>query len=529
MPGLLRNLSLQILIAAAVLSACVAVRIADPEPVARLRASVFDAYLRASPRPIDPSFPVRIVAIDEASLARIGQWPWPRTKLADLVSKLAAAGARAIVFDIMLVEPDRLSPDELARALGSGTALKPLVAEIAKLPSNDERLAHAIAAAPVVMGVVGDARGATDIGPPRASLALAGDDPIRFVHAFEGGISNLPALAKAADGIGAVNWLPAQDQIIRRAPLLVAIAGRVYPSLALEALRVGAGQSTVLVKSSGASGLAAFGQHTGVESVRVGDMVAPTDGKGEMWLRYAPPDPRRTVSAHAIIDGSFDPAHIRGRYVLIGATAAGLLDIRATPLDPAAPGVEIHAQALEQMLSGDHLIRPAYASGAEILFLIAAGALITVLIARSSALIAAAVAAAAVAAVAVASWLAYSRSGLLFDPVYPALSLALLYTGSSLTTYARSEAERAKIRSAFSHYVAPSLVAELARNPERLKLGGETRIVTLLFADVRGFSRHVGRTSMPRTLSASSTGCSRLSPKRSCATAARSTNSWATR
>jgi adenylate cyclase len=485
----LRRLPFNLLIALGLLLACVALRVADPGPVARLRLSVFDTYLRASPRPVDTSFPVRIVAIDEASLARVGQWPWPRTKLAELVARLRDAGAKAIVFDLIFAEPDRLSADQLLHSLAGQNLSAEVMTELQKLPANDERLAKAIASVPTVLSVAGDAQGRHKLAPYRGALSYAGDNPAEFVRAFAGGVGNLPNLSAAASGIGAVNWVPSEDQIVRRVPLLVAIAGTLYPSLPLEALRVGTKQSTIFVKSSGGSGVNAFGERTGIESVRAGDVILPSDQHGELWLKFSESDPRRTISAERILAGAFEPSEIRSRYVLIGATAAGLLDLRATPLEPSVAGVEIHAQALEQMLSGDNLLRPAYATGAEIALLIAIGALVAWLIGRSGAVVAAIAGSVAVAAIVLASWLAYSRAGLLLDPIYPSLSVALVYLGCSLTSYVRSEVQRAHIRSAFGHYVAPTLVAEIARNYDELKLGGERREVSLLFADVRGFSR----------------------------------------
>ena len=217
---------------------------------------------------------------------------------------------------------------------------------------------------------------------------------------------------------------------MRRIPLLVSIGGALYPSLALEALRVGTKQSTIFIKSSGGSGVEALGQKTGIESIRVGETILPSDGRGELWLKFAPSDPRRTISALSVLDGTVKSDDIKSRHIIIGATATGLLDLRATPLDPAVPGVEIHAQALEQMLAGDHLLRPAYATGAEIAFLIAIGALVAWLIERSGAVVAAIAGLASIAFIIALSWLAYSRAGLLFDPVYPSLSVALLYFGS---------------------------------------------------------------------------------------------------
>jgi len=480
---------LALMISAALLILSVALRIGDPEPVARLRLSVFDSFLRSAPRVIDPSFPVRIVAIDEASLARIGQWPWPRDRLADIVTRLSTTGAASITFDMVLAEPDRLSPEELARSLSGKEGETALTAELAKLPANDEVLAKAVAGGPVVLGVAGTSSGTRKIARYPGAISFAGDDPVVFAHAFPGGVENLPILTKAARGIGAVNWLPSSDQVVRRIPLVVSIAGALYPSLALEAFRIGTAQSTIFVKSSGSSGISAFGQKTGIESLRVGETILPTDAHGELWLKFSRGDPRRTISALSILDGTFNPADVKGRHIIIGATATGLLDLRATPLDAAVPGVEVHAQALEQILSGDHLVRPAYATGAEIAFLVAVGAFVAWLIERSGALIAAGVGIGAIASIVAFSWLAYANAGVLFDPVYPSLSIALLYLGVSLTSYLKSEMERAEIRSAFGHYVAAPVVEELVRNRGKLKLGGETREVTLLFADVRGFSK----------------------------------------
>lgn len=485
----LRRPSLHLILTAAVLALAVALRVLDPSPVARLRLSIFDSYLNLKPREADPAFPVRIVDIDEASLDRIGQWPWPRAELARIVERIAEAGAKTVAIDLILAEPDRLSPEALARQAELRSELKPIVAELARLPSNDELLARAMEKVPVVLGFAADATTPRRPRPPKAAFAIAGDDPRLFVPPFPGLIEALPVLAAPAAGEGAVNWLPAEDQIVRLVPLLVSIDGTLAPTLALETLRTGMGETTAFVRASGGSGVAAFGQTTGVETVRVGATVLPTARDGQLWLNYARADPRRYISAHKILDGSFDPADLAGRHVLIGASATGLLDLRATPLAAAVPGVEIHAQAVEQMLAGAHLVRPPLATGAEIAFLVAAGALVAGLIRRSGALVAAAIGAAAILLVAAGSWLAFSGAGYLFDPVYPSISLLAVYLAGSLLSFIRTETDRARVKRAFGHYVAAPLVEELAKDPSRLKLGGETRDVTLLFADVRGFSR----------------------------------------
>jgi adenylate cyclase len=484
----LRVPSIHLMLTAALLVLAVALRIADPEPVARLRLSVFDSYLNVAPRPLDETLPVRIVDIDEPSLAKVGQWPWPRTKLAAIIDALKAAGARTITLDLILAEPDRLSPGEFAKLFGDVPQLAPMIAEASSLPSNDDRLAAAIAGAPITLGIAGEDGGSRKAAPPRARFAFAGDDPQGFVPRFSGVIGDLPVLTSAAVGLGAVNWTPQRDQVLRRIPLLLSVGGKLYPSLPLETLRVALKETTIFVRSSGGSGVPAFGQRTGVESVRVGSTVLPTDANGELWLRFAKPDPRRYIPAHTILDSSFDAKSIAGRDIFIGTSAVGLLDLRATPLDSAVPGVEIHAQALEQMLAGDHLMRPAYATGAELLFLVGIGAAVSWLIYRLGAVATAVIGALAILAVFAASWLAYRQAGLLFDPVYPSLAILVLYLATSLNSYIETELERNRVRSAFSHYVAAPLVEELARNHDKLKLGGETREVSLLFADVRSFT-----------------------------------------
>ena len=170
----LRVPSIHLLLTAALLLLAVALRIADPEPVARLRLSVFDSYLNVAPRPLDETLPVRIVDIDEPSLAKVGQWPWPRTKLAAIIDALKAAGARTITLDLILAEPDRLSPGEFAKLFGDVPQLAPMIAEASSLPSNDDRLAAAIAGAPVTLGIAGEAGGSRKAVAAARALCLRG-------------------------------------------------------------------------------------------------------------------------------------------------------------------------------------------------------------------------------------------------------------------------------------------------------------------------------------------------------------------
>lgn len=467
----------------------VVLRVLDPAPIAQLRLNVFDQYMRMSPRVADPDYPVRIIAIDDASLEALGQWPWPRSILADMVERLKRAGAKSISFDVILPEPDRMSPKALAQAFeGTGhyDTIAPLAAE---LPTQDERLAKAISNAPVVLGLSGENGADGRLPGARAAFVGAGDDPKSFIPQFDGGVASLSLLNDAARGIGAVNWIPDRDHILRRVPLLVSIDDVVYPSLVLETLRVVDDQSTIVYRASGGSMARAYGERSGLERVRIGSRVLATNSSGEIWLRFAPFDERRYVSAHEVLADDFDASAVAGRYVLFGARAVGLRDVRATALSPTVPGVEVHAQALEQMLAGVSITRPSYALGFEILFLVLGGLVLALLIGITGPLVAALAGVAAIGGVCIYSWMSYNNLGQLIDPVYPSLALGGLYVAGSLTTYVRTERERARVRAAFGAYVAPELVEELAEDPSKLKLGGETREVTLLFSDVRKFSR----------------------------------------
>jgi adenylate cyclase len=472
---------------AAVILAALLIRVFDPSPVARMRLMVFDAYQQLKPRVFDPSLPVRIVDIDEESLKRHGQWPWPRTKLAEITDRLRENGAAAIGFDIIFPEPDRLSPQNAISFWPAGDALDALRAEAAKLPSNDQVLVDAIARAPVVLGFIAD--GAQGVMPAlRTGFAFGGDDPKQFAPAFDGAIASLPEMQEKATGSGALNWIPEYDQVTRRLPLLVSVGGGLYPSFAAENLRIGQGASTILARASNASGATAFGEQSGVTDVRIGDLEVPTEADGQMWIRFTRSDPRRFIPAWKLLAGEAERDSIDGNIVLIGTSAAGLHDRQATPLEASVPGVEVHAQGIEQMILGDFLNRPDFATPLELAAIATLGLLMAGLIWGLGAIGSAIVGVFALAAVLFGSWLGFVRYNWLFDPVYPALSVIAVFGVGTLITFLRTEGERNRVRNAFSHYMAPALVEQLAAEPDRLKLGGETRDMTLLFSDVRGFT-----------------------------------------
>ncbi|MCX5497557.1 adenylate/guanylate cyclase domain-containing protein [Kaistia dalseonensis] len=463
-------------------------RFADPFPVQALRYLGFDAYQRIAPAeaPSEAERPVVVIDVDEDSLRAIGQWPWPRTRLAELARRLAADGAAAIAFDVLFSEPDQNSPEEVIKHLPAAQA--DLVASsIDPAATNDRQFAAALAETPSVLGL-SLSRSSQDIPPMKAGFAVAGDDPSRFVTAFTGAVSNVPVIEDAAQGVGSINWIPDRDQIVRRVPLVFRIGDQYVPSLAAEALRVAQQAGSYVLKASNSNGEDAFGRSTGLNHVRIGDVVVPTDQTGALWLRFRPSDPGSFISAKSVLDGTALPDAIAGRIALVGTSAAGLLDLRATPIDEAVPGVEIHAQVIEHILSGRSLTRPDYAIGLEMVVMVALGLVLAVIIPRLSASIGAVTGFVLIGGMLAGGFFTFDRAGLLFDPLYPALVLILLTVGAALYTYREAERARAGIRLAFQHYVSPAVVDEIIADPGRLELGGEIRELSILFCDVRSFT-----------------------------------------
>ncbi len=479
---------LHLLVPLVILLAALAGWAAEPVPLEQLRLFVFDDYMRLKPRDYEP-VPVRIVDIDDDSLTRLGQWPWPRTLMAKLVDRLTALGAAVTAFDIVFAEPDRTSP---AYTLGDLKGLDPndpLVQRIEALPDHDDVLGDAIRRSRVVTGFVLTHRHGALLPREKASFAIAGDDPRPWVPQFRGAVVNIGSIEAAAAGNGTFNDILGIDGITRRVPLVSGLDDYwLYPAVALETLRVAQGAHTYIIKSTGANGVRSFGEHVGVNSIKVGRLVVPTDSRGTVWLHFTPPVPERYVPAWKVLDGSVDPDMIKGNIVYVGTTAQGLKEFRPTPLDPDAPGVEIHAQLTEQMLLGDSLERPNWALGAELVYMLVIGIALLLLLPKVGARWTAFLGLGAMASAFGASWYAYAAHNLLFDPAFPSIVVLLVYLSSSAVLFFRTENERRRVRHAFGRYLAPAIVEQLSRHPERLVLGGEMREMTLMFSDIRGFT-----------------------------------------
>ncbi len=472
-----------------ILAFLVAARVYDPAPIQQARWLVFDAYQKLKPRVYDPKLPVKIIDVDDESIARLGQWPWPRIVLADLVEVLTKSQVATIAFDIVFSEQDRTSPDQILGMWPQTLEVLALRESVAVLPPHDEVFATALAQARAVTGFVAKHDGPGGQPATRATFALAGDDPAPFLPSFKTALVNLEELEAEAIGNGALNSLPDRDQIVRRVPLVLRVEDKLYPGLAAESLRIAQGARTNIIKSSGASGVLSYGQQTGIDTIKVGQFAIPTDANGRIMVRYTGHKKERYISAWEVLEDDFDPQRVAGQIIFIGTSAPGLLDIRATPLEANIPGVEIHVQVVEQIIAGDFLHRPSYADAGETLYILFLGLLLIWLLPRIGAVWSVVLGGVATTGVIWGSWYGFSEHGWMIDPISPSVMVFVVFSAESALSYFRSEASRQEVRSAFGRYLSPVVVERLAEHPERLELGGEMRNMTVMFADIRGFTR----------------------------------------
>lgn len=392
----------------------------------RLQAYSFDSLQILAPRRVE-SLPVTIVAIDDKSIAALGQWPWPRTDLAELVRAVARQQPAAIGLDVLMPEPDRLSPQRMLERVG---ALDPAIERTIKaLPTNDAMLAKAIADAPVVLVAAGvpDATGRTLRAPPFV-VAGSGTPPLPRLG---GVVPNIDELDSQATGHGLISVEPS-NTLFRRFALVADVNGTLAPALAIEMLRVALGVPVLRLHVQGGA----------ARGVSVGKVFVPTEADGAVRVYYSRGDARRYVSAIDVLQGRAPPDALRSKLVLIGLTGLGLRDdYHLTALGEAMPGSEIHAQLLENLYDQTLLVRPAWAPQFELAVFVAFGVLLIFATPRLKPLVAAALTLGCVALALAAAFVAFRTEHLLFDAT-PGLSLMLFFGVLLLLTLAESRRRR---------------------------------------------------------------------------------------
>jgi adenylate cyclase len=467
------------------LIALASLRVYDPYPVQVARNIYFDQLQRLSPR-VNASLPIRIVDVDEVSLAAVGQWPWPRHTLAKLVDRLSELGAAAIVFDMLFVEPDRMSLAQLAAdPRFAGVRWQVDKRDGHALIDNDEIFAGAIRGRPVVLGVAGVTGSQSFKKQWKAGIVQVGNSPASGLLSVSATTDIVPSLREAATGIGSVSINPgAAATVIRQIPLIWRAGDSLLPSLALEALRVAQGESTIVVLGSTTT-------QGAVEAVRVGGFEVPTTANGELWVRYRPNDESLYISALSVLDETRQAGlrdSIDGHIVLVGTSAAGLLDIRTTALGENVPGVSIHAQMLEQIILGDFLMRTDWIEGLEFAAFLLLGIIMIVVMVIFGPRLSIPAGAAAVSLIAAGSWISFDSYGMLFDASFPVAGSLFAFLAMSSFQYLVADRDKRMIRRSFSHYVAPAVLQKIEESGHRLQLGGEIRELTIMFSDIRGFT-----------------------------------------
>ncbi len=466
-------------IALCLLAGLLVVRVSDPGPVQQLRYGAFDFFQQIHPREYQTA-PVKILDIDDPSLEDYGQWPWPRSRIAELILRTFEAGAVAMAFDIIFAEADRLSPNAIA--IDNAGLPEDVRAQLARLPDNDEILADAIARTRVILGQ-------TSVRSTRAGLdreadirpvpyAILGEDARGFLPRFPDLVQNLDILEDAAAGRGVFSVRPDMDGIYRRVPIAMTVEGELRLGLAPELLRV----------ATGGNAFALRGNAAGVDGVVLGGKLIRTASNGTVWPYLTPSKPERYVSAGALLSGDVPQGSLAGQLVLVGTSAIGLEDYRPTALGRSMAGVEIHAQLLENILADNLLIRPNYTLAVELFTLAGLSLLVILLVPVMGARPIMLLAVLLISGYVVGSFYLFKEMRVLLDPTWPALGTLLTLMLMASANYIREERERRQIRGAFGQYVSPDLVEKLQQEPEALSLGGERRDLTILFSDVRGFT-----------------------------------------
>lgn len=438
-----------------------------------------------------------IVDIDEKSLKHIGQWPWPRDIVARLVSAIHQAGAKVIGFDIVFAEEDRTSPHRLIASLSDSLQDKIPQNAINGLKESaaldyDALLGSAVMNATVVLGYVFQTtndglKNAADQPFPSSTIkidpAQIPYDQLALYSAYRATV-NVPAVAQA-ETEGFFNVFPDPSGTVRKVPLFMEMDGIPYPALSLEMLRLGLGEKEITINVSGQK----KGSKLGLLGVTLAKRFIRTDDHGQVTVNYR--GGRKTfpyLSSYEILQGN-DLASLADKYVLIGTSAEGLLDLRATPFTSVFPGVEVHANLIDNVLANDPFIHDIFTEiGLTYALIIGGGLVLTALLAYSGPIIGGISSLLFIIFTILGNYHLFFLNNKIVGVVYPLVTIVTLCLIVTVFNYFFEGREKKYIRNAFSHYVSPDVVSQLMKNPDRLTLAGEQKEVTIFFNDIRGFT-----------------------------------------
>ncbi|MDD2275502.1 MAG: adenylate/guanylate cyclase domain-containing protein [Smithellaceae bacterium] len=462
----------------------------------------------ASRGDLKPGGETVIAVIDEKSLSELGRWPWPRTTIAQLVRKLKSEGAKAVGFDIVFSEPDinsnlktidALSAEmkkrgvsqsgvtDLLRRKRAAADTDAILASAMRETGNvtlgyffhfarkgsDKELAHVTA-----QRIAQNARRIENSRYPMVNSTSGKPSDVFLPHAFAPE-ANIPALSVAGRNSGYFNALPDSDGSNRWSPLVIAFQNNYYSSLAVSLVQ------SYLDFPNLSLNLEPFG----AKSVVIDDIVVPTDESGQLLINYmGPPQTFPHYSISDILAGRLPKDTFRGKIVLVGATAVGIYDLRVTPFSATFPGVEIHANVIDNILHRNFLIHSSVTRFIDVCSIVLFGLILGLLIPRLRPITGMIAAFLMIAAFALINFFIFFSFNTWLNLVYPLITMATIYLGITIYHYFKEEREKKKIRGAFQYYLTSSVINEMLKDPDKLKLGGDKKDLTVLFSDIRGFT-----------------------------------------
>ncbi len=456
----------------------------QPNILQQADRNVYDVLLRANGGG-EPAAAPGLIDLDDPSLAEFGQWPWPRHLVAKLVANLTEYGAAAIGLDILLAEPDNASVINLQKSFQRHFNIDiPLDSIPQALHDNDRILATILAQSPSVLGVYARFTGEKiplpkDMPTPEGIIEMTvagGLSPRTHIMTGKGATVPLPEL-RAVAPLGALNVAQDADGIIRSVPLISQVDGRIMISLSLRSLMRGLGTTT----------LSLIGGADGLQALRVGKYTIPVTPDGRFMVAFrGPRNYYPTFSAADILNKKVPPEEIEGRVLIVGTSAAGLLDIRATPFDSMYPGAEVHTTVIDAILSNRFIETPAWIPGAQVASILFFGGIASLIFALVPAIAYLPLLASLVLSVSWGSWHIFQQ-GIYLSPLYTLITFVALAVTLLGVRFWQEARQKRTLRNAFSRYIAPDMVARIVDVGEAV-LVGEERVVTLLFTDIRGFT-----------------------------------------
>lgn len=448
-----------------------------PDFVVKLEHTSYDLFQKIRPRVYQPA-PVKILAIDNDSLEKIGQFPWSRSVIANIIENLTALEAKVIVFDMMFSEKDRTSPAQIAKQLSHYPQLS---AKLAVLPDNDDLLVTAIQKTSVVTGfMLKESKGKGQIPTLKKGFMVKGNSPLPILSCLSNVISNLPKIEHAATGNGTFAYIADDDGIIRKAPLIMCLQEDIYPSISAEALRLFQEKANYMLTTKEDS-------HE-IKSIEIGKLKAHSNSHGEILLHYTHSLPERYLPVWKLLENKIPVSEIKGKIIYVGATASSLKDMRFNPFGYNIPGVEIHAQLTEQLLQNTYLTVYEWVEELNIFLLIAVWSLFYFFNPRMKAVPLAFIGLTAIGLTISTSWYLFTIQRQFFDPIAPSILIILLFMVFTFQKQWQTEGEKRWLREAFGRYVSPNRVKHLVEHPESLSLGGEYRECSFVMTDLAGFT-----------------------------------------